>query len=172
MGEGGAGGWAFRPVDPSDAETIARYHHRCWLAAFAPLLAPGAVEAMDPWGKLDRLRQWFTPGSGLTTVVADLDGRAIGHTTVSGNELVHLFVDPDHWGRGLGRALLDVGEGLLTAAGHREAELHTIVGNEPALVLYRSAGWVVTDRLVHNDWDGVAYDEHVLVKRLSTDERR
>ena len=105
-------------------------------------------------------------------VVADLDGQAIGHTTVSGNELVHLFVDPDHWGGGLGRALLDIGEELLTAAGHREAELHTIVGNEPALVLYRSAGWVVTDRLVHNDWDGVAYDEHVLVERLPTDERR
>jgi GNAT superfamily N-acetyltransferase len=140
------------------------------VAAFAPLLEPGAVEAMDPWGKLDRFRRWFTPGSGLTTVVADLGGGPIGHTTVAGHELVHLFVDPDHWGSGLGRALLGVGEDLLTAAGHRQGELHTIVGNEPALALYRSAGWVVTDRVVHNDVDGVSYDEHVLVKRLSTAE--
>jgi ribosomal protein S18 acetylase RimI-like enzyme len=55
---------------------------------------------------------------------------------------------------------------MLAEAGHREVELHTIVGNEPALALYRSAGWVVTDRLVHNDTDGLVYDEHVLVKRL------
>jgi hypothetical protein len=26
---------------------------------------------------------------------------------------------------------------------------------------------VVTDRLVHNDADGLVYDEHVLVKRLA-----
>jgi len=41
-----------------------------------------------------------------------------------------------------------------------------MVGNERAIGLYSSAGWTVTDRLVHTDQDGVAYDEHVLVKRL------
>ena len=159
---------SFRPAEPSDAETVARYHHRCWQVAFTPLLEPGAVERVDPWRMLDVFRWWFTPESEMTTVVADLDGRPIGHTTVSGAELVHLFVDPDHAGRGLGRALLAVAEELLAASGHREAELHTIVGNAPALALYRSAGWVVTERVVHNDLgDGVVYDEHVLVKRLA-----
>jgi ribosomal protein S18 acetylase RimI-like enzyme len=55
---------------------------------------------------------------------------------------------------------------MLRSAGHREVELNTMVGNERALGLYSSAGWTVTDRVVHTDQDGVAYDEHVLVKRL------
>jgi len=53
----------------------------------------------------------------------------------------------------------------LVEAGEERVVLQT--DNEPAIALYRSAGWVVTDRLVHNDrGDGVVYDEHVLVKRL------
>ena len=63
--------------------------------------------------------------------------------------------------------LLEVGEETLRSAGHREIELNTMVGNARALDLYRSAGWTVTDRLVHNDQDGVVYDEHVLVKHLA-----
>jgi GNAT superfamily N-acetyltransferase len=163
---GGASGCTFRPAAPSDATAVAAYHHRCWQRSFAPLLAPGVVAALDPSRRLDLFRAWFAPGSEVRTVVADRGGRAIGHTTVGGAELIHLFVDPDHWGGGLGRALLAIGEEMLAEAGHREVELHTIVGNEPALALYRSAGWVVTDRLVHNDTDGLVYDEHVLVKRL------
>jgi GNAT superfamily N-acetyltransferase len=149
-----------------DADAIAAYHHRCWVIGFSSLLEPGVVDRMDPLGKLERWRRWLAPGSGFVTKVADLSGTPVGHATVSGHELVHLFVDPDHWGRGLGRRLLEVGEDLLRSTGHRDIELDTMVGNERALNLYRSAGWTLTERLVHNDQDGVVYDEHVLVKRL------
>jgi GNAT superfamily N-acetyltransferase len=156
----------FRPASVDDTEAIAAYHHRCWVIAFSSLLEPGMVDRMDPRGKIDRLRTWLAPESGFVTVVADVSGTPVGHTTVSGNELVHLFVDPDHWGRGIGRQLLEVGEGLLRHAGHREIELSTMVGNERAIALYCSAGWALTSRTVHTEHDGVAYDEHVLVKRL------
>ena len=108
---------------------------------------------MNPLGKLDRWRLWLAPGSGFVTMVADDSGTPVGHTTVSGNELVHLYVDPDHWGRGLGRRLLQVGEDLLRKSGRSDVELSTMVGNERAIALYRSAGWTLTDRLVHNDQD-------------------
>ncbi len=156
----------FRPAVPSDAALIAKYHHQCWQVAFKDLVAPGVVEKMDPWAKFGRWRQWLEPDSEFSTQVADLKGNPIGHTTVAGNELVHLFIDPDHWGSGLGRSLLAIGEQMLANAGHREIELHTIVGNEPAIKLYQSAGWELTDRLIHNDHEGVIYDEHVLVKDL------
>src|SRR5262249_53997098 len=153
-----------RQASVRDAEMIAAYHHRCWVVGFSSLLEPGVVDRMNPLGKLDRWRRWLAPGSGFLTMIADDSGTPIGHATGSGPELVHLFVDPDHWGRGLGRRLLEVGEDLLRNAGHRDIELSTMVGNARALALYRSAGWTVTDRLVHNDQDGVVYDEHVLVK--------
>jgi ribosomal protein S18 acetylase RimI-like enzyme len=155
-----------RPATVDDTEAIAAYHHRCWMIAFSPLLEPGMVDGMDPRGKVERWRGWLAPDSGFVTFVADDAGTPVAHTTVSGNELVHLFVDPDRWGHRLGRKLLDVGEGLLRDSGQREAELSTMVGNDRAIALYRSAGWTDTGRLVHTDNDGVAYDEHVFAKRL------
>jgi ribosomal protein S18 acetylase RimI-like enzyme len=64
----------------------------------------------------------------------------VGHITVEGNEIVHLFIDADHQGEGTGRRLLGVGEQLIVEHGFHGAELHTMVGNEPALGLYASAG--------------------------------
>ncbi len=148
---------------------MADYHQRCWLASFVHLMKSGNATERDSLGRLDRFESFTDPTSDFTTMVADLDGVAIGHTTVSGSEVVHLFVDPDHQGIGLGRQLLGIAESLLLDAGHTEVELCTIVGNEPAIELYRSAGWLMTDRLVNNVEDGLEYDEHVMVKTLVSD---
>ena len=59
-----------------------------------------------------------------------------------------------------------VGEQLIVEQGFHDAELHTMVGNKRALGLYESAGWQLTDRLIHSAHDGVEYDEPVLVKQL------
>jgi ribosomal protein S18 acetylase RimI-like enzyme len=141
---------SFRLALLNDAATIALYHQRCWETAFADLVNPGDPTKVSTLGQVDRWRSWLAPDSGFTTIVADVDG---------------LFVDPDHWERGLGRSLLTIGEQMLADNGHSTIELHTMVGNTPALGLYESAGWVVTDRIIHTNED-VVYDEHVLVKQL------
>ena len=41
-----------------------------------------------------------------------------------------------------------------------------MVGSAPAIALYESAGWNVTDELLHQETDGITYVEHVLVKLL------
>jgi hypothetical protein len=48
----------------------------------------------------------------------------------------------------------------------RPGRLHTVVGNEPTIALYRSAGWVLTDHVVTSVDYGMVYDEHVLLKTL------
>lgn len=40
-------------------------------------------------------------------IVAELDGEIVGFAAVVGGELDGLFVEPDLWGRGIGRALAD-----------------------------------------------------------------
>jgi GNAT superfamily N-acetyltransferase len=40
-------------------------------------------------------------------IVAELDGRVAGFAAVVGGELDGLFVEPELWGRGIGRALAD-----------------------------------------------------------------
>ncbi len=41
-----------------------------------------------------------------------------------------------------------------------------MAGNAPAIALYESAGWHVTDELLNQETDGVTYVEHVLVKHF------
>ncbi len=155
----------FRLALLNDAAAIASYHQRCWEASFASLVNPGDPTKVSTLGQIDRWRSWLAADSGFTTIVADLDGTAVGHTTIRDNEVVHLFVDPDHWGQGLGRSLLTIGEQMLADNGHTTIELHTMVGNTPAIGLYESAGWTMTDQLLRTESD-VVYDEHVLVKQL------
>lgn len=159
--------------EPGDAVTMCRIHHRCWTARFADLVANrDAVDGMDPEGNLDRFVGWLEPTSVADVTVAwfgtDSGGRVVGYSTVIGHELVHLMIDPEHAGRGVGRTLLAAAEQLMADAGHTTFELHTMVGNVPAIALYESAGWQMTDRLVHTDDgdDGVSYDEHVMLKHL------
>lgn len=154
-----------RPATIDDAEVLAAYHHRCWVIAFSAL-TPGTQEQMDPRGNVDLFRARLARDSGYVTIVAEVSGIVIGHTTVFRNKLVHLFVNPDYWRQGIGLQLLGIGEGLLRDAGHREVELWTRVGNDPAIALYRKCGWRLTDRVVHSEENGVAYDEHVLTKHL------
>ncbi len=157
-----------RPGAPDDAAVMSAIHHRCWLAKFATLVTPReAVDRMDPGRNVGRFSDWLSPDSVAQVTVAEHDRRVIGYSTVAGHELLHLFVDPDHAGRGVGRRLLGAAEALMTDAGHRSFELHTMVGNTPAIGLYESAGWQMTDQLIHSDDDhGVSYDEHVLVKQI------
>ena len=157
-----------RPGESGDAAAMCACHHRCWINTFVDLVTPrDAVERLDPDRNLGRFADWLSPGSAAQVTVAELDGEVIGYSTVVGNEVVHLFVDPGHSGGGVGRRLLATAEAQMSAAGHRTFELHTMVGNTPAIGLYESAGWYVTDRLIHSDDDhGISYDEHVMVKHL------
>jgi len=158
----------FRVGVEGDAAPIAEYYHRCWLMASASSLEPDVAERLDPSMWLELFCDRLSPESSMRTVVATRGGEVIGHVQVQGNNLVHLFIDPDHQGSGIGRRMLGIGEQLIVDGGFLDAELHTRVGNEPALGLYASAGWQLTNRLIHSvDVDGgIEYDEHVLEKRL------
>ena len=144
-------------------------HHRCWQQAFVELVTPSEpVARMDPRRNLERFSRWLSPDSATRETVAEVDGDVVAYTAVHGNELIHLFVDPDQAGIGLGRRLLSAAEAHMSEDGHSMFELHTMVGNAPAIGLYVSAGWRVTDRLIHTaDDHGVSYDEHVLAKHLA-----
>lgn len=161
-----------RAATVDDVAVMCDIHHRCWIVAFTRLVEPRiAVSDMDPDRNLTRFRAWFDADSTRSVTVAVSDDHVVGYATVEHHELVHLFVDPDHAGRGIGRQLLADAERRIFDAGHDTAELHTMFGNEPAIGLYVSAGWQLTDGVVHTaDDHGVTYDEHVLVKPRADDD--
>jgi len=154
-----------RQANVRDVDAVARYHQRCFATTFAAQLATGELSVPERDGTRRQLCEWFQPGSGFETLVAVVDGTPIGHVTVSGHQLVHLFVDPVHQGTGLGRHLLSLGEATIVAAGHNDLELHARVENTAAVAFYEKGGWMVTDRLIHTVEHGISYDEHVIVKR-------
>jgi len=153
-----------RAATPADADAVADHHHRCFATAYATQMLAGELEAADPADTRQQLRDRFQPGSEFETLVAVVDGAPVGHVTVSGRHLVHLFVDPDHQRTGLGRHLLGRGEALIVAGGHTDLELHTRVDNLAAIAFYERAGWTVSGRVIHTLEHGITYDEQVLVK--------
>ena len=156
-----------RAATPADADAVADYHQRCFTKTYSEQLLAGELEAPDPAGTRQQLHDWFLPESEFDTWVAVVDGAPIGHVTVSGHQLVHLFVAPDHQGMGLGRHLLARGEAMIAAGGHSDFELHARVDNLDAIAFYERAGWAVTDRSIHTVEHGISYDERVLVKHCS-----
>lgn len=72
-------------------------------------------------------------------IVAEMGGAAVGFAAVVGGELDGLFVEPDLWGLGIGRALAD-------AAAHqarRRGLSLTVVANPSARRFYESCGFTV-----------------------------
>ena len=93
-----------RPAVVDDAEPMARYHHRCSIEFDNSIPDAGSV------------RSGWIQDCAHTVHVAESGGAVIAHLVTRDNEIVHLFVDPDHWGSGLGRRLLEFGGALIRGA--------------------------------------------------------
>lgn len=72
--------------------------------------------------------------------VAELDGHVVGFIAIDDHEITWTYVDPQHYRRGVGRALLRFV--LDSATG--PVELEVLEGNAAAQSLYESVGFVVT----------------------------
>lgn len=122
--------------------------------AIAALIRELAVyEKMEEYSKAsgdDLRRHLFGPRPYAEALIAELDGRAVGfalffHTFSTfrgqpGIYLEDLFVQPEHRGRGLGKALLARLAALAVERGCGRVEWAVLNWNEPAIGFYRSLG--------------------------------
>lgn len=72
-------------------------------------------------------------------LVAEIEGRPAGFAALEGAELDGLFVEPDLWGAGIGKALV---EAAVHEARRRGLSLVSVVANPAALGFYRKCGFV------------------------------
>ena len=72
-------------------------------------------------------------------IVAELDGAVAGFAAVVGGDLDGLFVEPDLWGLGIGRALVDAA----TLKARDRGLALTVVANPAARKFYESCGFSV-----------------------------
>lgn len=150
---------SLRYAAQGDAPTIADYHVRCWQTSYRGLIPDRDIDAMTVEETTARWMHYLSPemaSSGYQTVAASHDGQVVGHITVGAaqdnndpgrqGQVLTLYVDPDHQGKGVGALLLDTGTRILRNRGFDQAELWTIVGNDPAIGFYQGRGWHLDGR--------------------------
>jgi GNAT superfamily N-acetyltransferase len=72
-------------------------------------------------------------------IVADMDGVIVGFAATVSGELDGLFVEPDLWGRGIGRALVDAA----THEARKRGLALKVIANPSARRFYESCGFTV-----------------------------
>ena len=135
-----------REATAADADAIGDVHAETWRAAYAGVLPEGAF---DPARRRQHWHAYFArPWPGSAVFVAVDDTGVVGFATLGrcrdedgAGELFAIYVHPERWDTGAGRALIRRGEEFLREAGYAQAVLWVLEGNERAERFYRFAGW-------------------------------
>jgi len=137
--------FAIRPAAPADVPELLRLIHE--LAEYEKLadMAVGTAPMLHA--------ALFGARPAAEAIVAERGGRAVGFalyfTTFStflckpGLYLEDLFVEPEHRGAGIGKALLRHLAGLAVERGCGRLEWRVLDWNEPSIRFYRSLGAVL-----------------------------
>lgn len=139
-----------RPAEPADAMAIARVHVRSWQTAYRDLLPKDYLDQLRPEDRAAKYTLGSQDPQQPYTIVATESGVIHGFATtmpardpesLGFGELCALYVEPDHWGRGMGLALLRAARARLVDLGFKSAVLWVLVGNVRAERFYRIDGW-------------------------------
>ncbi|WP_440763799.1 N-acetyltransferase family protein [Natronorubrum sp. DTA7] len=138
----------------SDARAIVRINVVAMRAAYDELLPADVLEQFDPDPPDEAVREYAgrlrEDRDGI--VLADIDGTARGYSYfrwgddtksfVGANEagLKEIYVEPDHWGEGVGTALLEYGLDSLPASIDR-VKLEMLDGNDLGHRFYDARGF-------------------------------
>jgi GNAT superfamily N-acetyltransferase len=157
-----------RPAEPEDASAVAQVHVRSWQSAYRSLLPADYLDTLRPE---DRAQTYdFASRDPLKpqTIVASEDGLILGFATTMPSresdlkdygELCALYVDPDHWGRGFGVALVSAARATLFDLGFRNAVLWILAGNIRAHRFYQIDRWAPDGVRKRDEIWGVTVDE-------------
>ena len=141
-----------RLASVGDADAVGEVHVRAWQAAYRGMMPDDYLDGLQPQDRATRWREHLAAPSsdGELLVIVD-DGRVVGFASVGTTldsdvpsdigQLYAINLDPDVWGRGLGRALLHFATDRLRQRGYVEAVLWVVPDNRRARRLYESEGW-------------------------------
>ena len=136
-----------RPITDADIDAVAALHVRAWQAGYAGIMPAGFLAALDPAAFAERRRSRPRPPGAATLVAVDR-GLIIGFANFGpyrtdppeAAELYALYVDPERWGTGIGRALMAAARTALVRDGWTEMRLWVLEDNHRARRFYERAG--------------------------------
>jgi GNAT superfamily N-acetyltransferase len=143
-----------RLAAPGDAAAVAAIHIVAWRRAYAHVVPAAALTGIPPgdreamWrgliaggGRRRRVLVAGAPGGAPRGFAAWSPTRDADGDPSATAELCAIYVHPDAWGGGLGRALVEHGIALARADGFERATLWVVRDNARARRFYERAGW-------------------------------
>ena len=140
------------PATLKDCDLVAEVHVAAWRAAYEGLLPPEFLTALSverraaAWRQILQERQ-----SELLLARSDADlmgfvsfGRSRDEDALpERGEIWSIYLHPQHWSSGVGRALWMAANERLSQLGFSSTSLWVIIGNERAMRFYAKAGFEV-----------------------------
>jgi GNAT superfamily N-acetyltransferase len=157
-----------RPAGPDDIEAIATVRIRSWQGGYKGIVPQDYLDVLTPEAEAQRMyARGLRPGNH----VAEVDGRVVGWSAVGpyndeeeippptahAGEVYAIYVLPDSWGTGVGRALMAYSLERLAGLGLAPVLLWVLTENVRARRFYAAAGFV---------WDGSSHTYSVGGKDL------
>jgi GNAT superfamily N-acetyltransferase len=147
---------------------VARVHVRSWQVAYRSLMPREYLDQLRPEDRAAKYDFGNADPAIPHTIVAVEAEEILGFATTMPartedlggyGELAALYVDPEHWGRGIGLALVQAARTNLVEAGFRKAMLWVLAGNVRADRFYQTDKWLPDGtRRTESVW-GISVDE-------------
>jgi ribosomal protein S18 acetylase RimI-like enzyme len=140
-----------RRATPADAWAIAEVHVATWRGAYAHVFPAEVLASLSVDDREEMWRQTIGDDS-MSVYVAEDGSVTVGFVSVGPSrdaegegELYAIYVHPDAWGSGAGRAVMDAGREWL-AERFATASLWVLEDNPRARHFYEREGWLVDGR--------------------------
>jgi ribosomal protein S18 acetylase RimI-like enzyme len=139
-----------RPAQPDDAPGIATVHVRTWQRAYRGIVPDAYLDGLSVQRRQEQWREALVNGStevwvaesGLDVIGWIAFGAARDADAASGTgELQALYVLPEHWSSGVGRALWLTARARLAERRFARATLWVLRDNARAIRFYVAAGF-------------------------------
>jgi putative acetyltransferase len=126
-----------RAATSDDVPSIATIWQEGWHDAHDGRVPDALLRHRTPESYPPRVRERLAH-----TAVAVVDGSVVGFVVTVESELEQLYVKAAARGTGVAPALIAHSEQVIAAAGHDEAWLAVVAGNDRAIAFYAKSGWV------------------------------
>jgi ribosomal protein S18 acetylase RimI-like enzyme len=145
-----------RTAGPADADEIVQVRSASWRAAYSGIMSAAVLAQLPEVAPEHFVRSLARRGDGSITLVAEKGPNVIGfvsvgwdtresseETAVPGTpgEIWAIYVHPDHWGRGAGRALMREGQRWLAERELLPIRAWELVGNAIGRRFYERCGF-------------------------------
>ena len=150
----------------ADAEAMGTVHVRAWQGAYRDVMPDAFLDGLNADDRSAMWRGRFSRSDLPLPLVAELNGEVVGFAAFGveqpspdargEGQLYAINLDPNHWGKGIGRLLLREATLRLSALGFAEAVLWVVPENDRARSLYESEGWAADGASASEDIRGPA----------------